>query len=80
MKPLDEVLAVLLRKGANPDLKNSHEECPIHEAIRLGLVATSQLLLRAGSEVNIQGPNGQTPLIMAAKSGLETFHSIRNLQ
>ena len=27
------------------------------------------MTLRAGSEVNIQGPQGQTPLIMASKSG-----------
>ena len=32
-------------------------------------IATAQLLLRAGCEVNIQGPDGQTPLILAAKSG-----------
>ena len=63
-------MAILLRKGANPDLKNQLDECPLHEAIRLGLIATAQLLLRAGSEVNIQGPNGQTPLILAAKSGV----------
>ena len=65
----NEVLAVLLRKGANPDLKNRLNECPLHEAIRLGLIATAQLLLRAGSEVNFPGPKGQTPLILAAKSG-----------
>ena len=47
----NEVLAVLLRKGANPDLKNSLEESPIHEAIRLGLVPTAQLLLRAGKVI-----------------------------
>ena len=42
----NEILAVLLRKGANPDIKNTSGECPIHESIRNGLIPTAQLLLR----------------------------------
>ncbi len=33
-----ELAAVLLRKGANPDLANKMGESPLHEAIRYGYV------------------------------------------
>ena len=34
----------------------------------MGYVPTSQLLLRAGSEVNMTGPCGKTPLMIAASN------------
>ena len=49
----NEILAVLLRKGANPDIKNTSGECPIHESIRNGLIPTAQLLLRGISILKI---------------------------
>ncbi len=48
----NELLAVLLRKGANPDLANRAGECPLHESLREGNLAGAQLLLRCGASVN----------------------------
>ena len=51
----NDILAVLLRKGANPDLKNKKSESPLHEAIRLKNVPAAQMLLRCGASVNLLG-------------------------
>ena len=64
----NEILAILLRKGANPDLRNSEGDAPLHECIKSSLVSTSQLLLRGGAEVNTVGKNGQTPIMLAAQN------------
>ena len=49
----NEILALLMRKGANPDLKNSTGETPIQESIRNGNIPSSQLLMRGGCDVNV---------------------------
>lgn len=67
-KASNEILAVLLRKGANPDVVNKSRESPLHEAIRLGHFHTAQMLLRCGASVNLPGPKDVTPLMMAAAS------------
>src|SRR5690625_2566379 len=53
----------LIRKGAQI---NRPGWTPLHYAASKGQVDTAQMLLNAGAEVNALGPEGATPLMMAA--------------
>lgn len=85
----DELLATyLLQQGANPLIKNHHQEIasdialihsPIYQLLKnyellaataANDVPTARAALTAGADVNFQGKNGCTALLIAAEAGL----------
>ena len=66
------LLKLLLENGADPNIKNSHQEIPLlvtydEEAVKL--------LVEHGAEVNVQDGEGNTPLLINAKIGkIETVN------
>ena len=59
---LDKAVAVLLEKGANPNVRNANGETPIFNAIKTDSTSTIDLLMGKGSQKNARDYLGNTPL------------------
>jgi ankyrin repeat protein len=59
--------ALLLARGANPNLKLKEDETPLHHAAVSAETALIGLLLRSGARIDSRDANGQTPLMHAAR-------------
>lgn len=59
---LDKAVAVLLEKGANPNVRNANGETPIFNAIKSDSTSTIDLLMGKGSQKNARDYLGNTPL------------------
>jgi len=56
----------LLDKGANPNVKGTHDTPALHMAIRLGSTGIMQLLIERGAPIDSKNPNdSRTPLMTA---------------
>ena len=51
----------LLKKGANPDLKNLLGDAPLHFAAEYGLMELAKLLFDSGATYDLEDRNGNTP-------------------
>ena len=65
----DNVVQLLLQRGATLDRKNDDGETPLISATRNHHNATIKLLLNAGAAIDIKNKCGETALIVATKSG-----------
>ena len=64
-----KALALLLQHGLDPNAQNWPTP-PLVQAARFsGNAETVRLLLQAGQKVNAIGPDGQTALLVAARTG-----------
>lgn len=63
-----ELVAQLLRAGANPNVKNQLDSTPLAEAAFNANTEIVKLLLDAGADPNAAGPDGQTPLMLIART------------
>ncbi|XP_048253956.1 uncharacterized protein LOC125381451 [Haliotis rufescens] len=67
-----ECVDVLLKAGANMNVKNNTGDTPLHKAVAAGAAAWNgstecvDVLLKAGPDVNVQNNAGDTPLHKAA--------------
>jgi len=62
-----EIVALLLAKGADPDATSGEQEqAALHDAAELGRLATAELLLRAGADVNLRNGRNHLPLHLSA--------------
>ena len=59
---LDSSVAVLLEKGANPNMQNSNGETPLFNAVKSDSPSTIQLLLDKGADKNMRDYLGNTAL------------------
>ncbi len=59
---LDNAVAVLLEKGANPNIRNANGETAIFNAIKSDSSSTIDLLMRKGAQKNSRDYLGNTPL------------------
>ena len=64
-----ELVQVLLKKGANPNVSNDFGSYPLTEAVKLGDVDLTRMLLRAHADPNSPNPDGQTALMLASSLG-----------
>jgi ankyrin repeat protein len=66
----EDLVALLIRKGAFIDMINSVSKGPIHHAIVGGHEGVVRMLIQAGARLNYDpGPPGDTPLRLAASCG-----------
>jgi ankyrin repeat protein len=65
----EEVLEILLEKGADVDCRDNNGRTPLHDAAHTGDVHAIDLLLYRGADVNCRDNNRRTPLHDAAHSG-----------
>jgi ankyrin repeat protein len=65
-----EVAEVLIRNGAEVNIKNSyHHYTPLHLAALNGKKAVAELLINKGADVNAKSETGVTPLDLATEKG-----------
>lgn len=68
---------ILLLKGANTNLAD-RAGAPLHYAIRNGELGTVEDLIRHGADVNLEGSEGRTPLMLA--ESLNRFYIAETLK
>ncbi len=65
----EDLVAMLLGAGADPDTQDNAGWRPLHAAVTEGNIGVIELLLEAGAAIESRGPNGITPLEIAAREG-----------
>ncbi|MFZ2959526.1 MAG: ankyrin repeat domain-containing protein [Candidatus Ozemobacteraceae bacterium] len=58
----EKYLALLLKRGANPNITQEGGITPLHKAVVWGSLESVKLLASFGADLNARGPNGNTPL------------------
>ncbi|KAF5291586.1 hypothetical protein FQR65_LT01899 [Abscondita terminalis] len=71
------IALLLLNAGANFELKDAHDDCPIHIACTYGLLNVVHTLCALGCRLEITNAKGLFPLHLAARKG--HIHVIRCL-
>jgi len=64
-----EIVALLLERGADPDLPDAQGETPLHAAVREGRTEVVRLLVAHVKEINARGPDGKSALTLAREKG-----------
>ena len=76
-KDAAQVLDLLLRNGANPNLEittptapdTAPMAAPLHDAAREGKIRLAKLLVKGGARLDLKGPGGKTPAEIAQEHG-----------
>ena len=71
-----QVAEVLLRAGANPNLKNVDGYCPLHEAVSYNRKEVVELLVKYKADLNVRDTNDHTPLFLALKKHKDEIAAI----
>lgn len=66
-----EIVELLLKNNADPELYNKGEDGPLHYAAMYGRTEAVKLLVNYGAKINVKGAYGRTPLIYAASESPE---------
>lgn len=61
-KGFDEVAALLLKAGANPNLKDANGMYPLHYAAQFNHLEIVKLLLQFGADPLLKNEDGKTPI------------------
>ena len=64
----DEVVPVLLKAGADPNLKNSDGTPPLHRAAQRGFYSVVNALLQGGADPRAKDPQGRTAAMLVEKT------------
>lgn len=64
-----EIVALLLKQGANPNAIDKFGNTPLHWVAKNGHLESARLLIRQGALTTIVNVNGDTPLSLALKWG-----------
>lgn len=62
MQGRDDILAILIERGANPNIGNNRSTTPLHKAVQRGELKCVQVLVKAGAKINAQDEDLVTPL------------------
>ena len=65
----DEMVSALLEAGADPSITDRKGRCPVHLAAIIDDDAVLRRLITAGSLVDVEDSDGETPLTLAASHG-----------
>ena len=65
VKKRHEILAMLLEKNPNVNIKNHWSDTPLHTAVSKNRIDTARLLIEAGADINAVNNKGYTPLHLA---------------
>ncbi len=68
-QPVDNIVELLLKYGAKPNVSKRDEDGPLHYAAMFKQVEAAKLLVKYGADVNAKGSYLRTPLIYAASDG-----------
>lgn len=68
-----EIVKILLRKGAQPEIKDNHGNTSLHLAFKNYRRAIARLLLENGSDTSAQDTNGDTVLHFAVEKNRKNF-------
>ncbi|MEZ5302507.1 MAG: ankyrin repeat domain-containing protein [Verrucomicrobiales bacterium] len=68
---LSDLVAALLRNGADPNARDRRGFTPLHKAVEGGFSEAAEFLLAKGADSNAQSDTGWTPLHTACASGDE---------
>lgn len=71
-----QVAEVLLRAGANPNLKNADGFCPLHEAVVYNRKEIVELLVKYKADLNVKDANDRTALFLALKKHKDDIAAI----
>ncbi len=69
----DDIVAVLLAAGADPNATQRHDYTPLHGAAESGAAATVERLLAAGADLTATTADGRTAADLAAAGGHESL-------
>ena len=64
-----QIAAILIKAGANLDLKDKLGNTALHLAVDRNQVEMAQLLIDVGASLDVDNRNGMTPLMVAASRG-----------
>ncbi|CAL9170844.1 unnamed protein product [Musa hybrid cultivar] len=64
----EAVISHLLRRGANPQVKDPDGATPLHYAVQVGAMQTVKLLIKYKVDVNVADNDGWTPLHVAIQT------------
>jgi len=71
-----DIVKILLKNGANPDIQNVEGNGPIHFAVRFNNQEFVETLIDAGADINLPDWQSFTPLHLAAKHNLPAMAQI----
>ncbi len=70
-----QIVGILLKAGAKADFLTDSGG-PLHSSLRIADLDSAKLLVSAGAPINRQDPEGETPLMIAAGTGMNEMVSI----
>jgi ankyrin repeat protein len=67
-KRIEEILAILIDAGADPNKLDPHGQTPLDYAVSKGHKEIVEMLLKRGANSNLKNGHGDTPLIVAVEA------------
>ena len=65
----EDIVDILLQKGADPKIKDNEGKTPLDIAVEKGHAAIVEVLVKGGAEINKRMPSGMTPFYFAFING-----------
>jgi hypothetical protein len=76
----EEVVAELIKRGAEVNAQNRNGNTPLHDAITSGNPALIKLLLKSGADASVRNSAGKDPLQQAATDSPDIAEIIRQFK
>jgi len=76
MKAYFKIVQMLLKKGADPNIKSNGGSCPVIEAVKLGRKDIFDLLVSYKADLKVRDMSNKTLLILSAEKGNHKIASV----